>query len=674
MEGVMQVLWMISWQVAILAGVVFIISRLASKSPAAWRHWLWLVVLIKLFVPPFVHLPQMANISQQKSAVSVQSSPISPALPDMQTPAVGMAHTEQSNPTVQVAEAPPAGISLPDAKAVLFWMWIAGMGFMSVRLLVSTARLRRLLRGTYGPSIELISLLQECAGKIGVRRLPGIALAKEMSTPTLAGFLRQTILIPEGISSACTREDICAMLMHELAHVRRWDTAVTWLQQIAQVFFFFHPAVWLVNREIRRERELACDEMVLLTTGIAREEYASGYLSALKLANGLGGYISTLGMAEPFDMERRRLKMIVEGSLPRYSFRWIAALLLIAVVGIPTMAGTKAPHKALPTKHSDLLQYIINGTHEAATAIKSGKGRITVREWTRENSKASREFETIYDVTFSGDKYKLTIDSTVLRNDPIPGVSGFPVPPGYKTLRMVAIDGRRITNMIRTRRNTFTAAIGYGNITPMPEGGYVKGGYSRMVPYNYDISLSGRQLPGNGIIDLSKLHFNTSSFKESITRIIGREVVNGSECVIVEILAPGASAKIDNMYLQAWIDPAKGFTIPRFRRYAEGGPSHAKRFLCEEVHAEIRELAPGVWGTSKVTQTYYRLDYKKRPYKSGTKTIIYDQNFQANIEVSPDDLKLEIPDGTKVYDDSGKEYTWPNKPAELSQSQDTPRA
>lgn len=57
MDGVMQLLWMISWQAAVLAAVVWVVTRLARRSPASWRHALWVIVLVKLFVPPFAVVP-----------------------------------------------------------------------------------------------------------------------------------------------------------------------------------------------------------------------------------------------------------------------------------------------------------------------------------------------------------------------------------------------------------------------------------------------------------------------------------------------------------------------------------------------------------------------------------------------------------------------------------------
>ena len=56
-HSLLDVVWKMSWQVAILAALVWIVCRLASKAPAAWRHALWIVVLVKFFMPPVVHFP-----------------------------------------------------------------------------------------------------------------------------------------------------------------------------------------------------------------------------------------------------------------------------------------------------------------------------------------------------------------------------------------------------------------------------------------------------------------------------------------------------------------------------------------------------------------------------------------------------------------------------------------
>ena len=60
------------------------------------------------------------------------------------------------------------------------------------------------------------------------------------------------------------------VLLHELAHVRRWDNLVNLIQRLVESVLFFHPAVWIVSGWVRKEREHCCDEIVVRQTGKAR--------------------------------------------------------------------------------------------------------------------------------------------------------------------------------------------------------------------------------------------------------------------------------------------------------------------------------------------------------------------------------------------------------------------
>ena len=79
----------------------------------------------------------------------------------------------------------------------------------------------------------------------------------------LVGILRPVILLPPAALTGWSPDEIEMVLLHELAHVRRWDNAVNLAQRTVEAFLFFHPAVWLVSNWIRREREACCDAVVI---------------------------------------------------------------------------------------------------------------------------------------------------------------------------------------------------------------------------------------------------------------------------------------------------------------------------------------------------------------------------------------------------------------------------
>ncbi len=78
------------------------------------------------------------------------------------------------------------------------------------------------------------------------------------------------ILLPVAALSGWSPDQLEMVLLHELAHVRRWDTLVNLIQRLVESALFFHPAVWIVSGWVRREREHCCDSVVVARTGRAR--------------------------------------------------------------------------------------------------------------------------------------------------------------------------------------------------------------------------------------------------------------------------------------------------------------------------------------------------------------------------------------------------------------------
>ena len=91
-----------------------------------------------------------------------------------------------------------------------------------------------------------------------------VAVCERLATPVLVGVVRPLILLPAAAMGGWGPDQIEMVLLHELAHVRRWDNLVNLLQRLVESALFFHPAVWIVSGWVRREREHCCDAMVVV--------------------------------------------------------------------------------------------------------------------------------------------------------------------------------------------------------------------------------------------------------------------------------------------------------------------------------------------------------------------------------------------------------------------------
>ncbi len=154
------------------------------------------------------------------------------------------------------------------------WIWFVGTPVTLVLLatgIVGTERLRRASEPiAFGPIIELSEQLRQ---SLRIGRRVTIAACQRVAAPVLVGILRPIILLPPAALSGWSPDEIEMVLLHELAHVRRWDNLVNLLQRLVESLLFFHPAVWLVSSWMRSEREACCDAIVVGHTN-RRRAYA----------------------------------------------------------------------------------------------------------------------------------------------------------------------------------------------------------------------------------------------------------------------------------------------------------------------------------------------------------------------------------------------------------------
>lgn len=143
-------------------------------------------------------------------------------------------------------------------------VWLAGVVFVllyRVAAWMFATRLRR--RGTCAPPEEWTSGIKSLAARMGVSR-PVILLQSAIAeAPVMIGYLRPVILVPLGMLAGLPADQAEAILLHELAHIRRADYLVNMLQSAVEALLFYHPAVWWISSVIRAERENCCDDLVL---------------------------------------------------------------------------------------------------------------------------------------------------------------------------------------------------------------------------------------------------------------------------------------------------------------------------------------------------------------------------------------------------------------------------
>jgi len=168
------------------------------------------------------------------------------------------------------------------ALDVLPWLWLCGFPLACAWILFGVTgaeRLRRRCRPIENE--EWLALCRRLTQQLGLRVPVQFAVCDWLSVPLLIGILRPLVLLPASAASGYSPEQVEMIVLHELAHVRRWDNLVNLLQRLVEAVLFFHPSVWWLSRRVRLEREHCCDAVVLAHAH-APQRYAE-FLAAIAL-------------------------------------------------------------------------------------------------------------------------------------------------------------------------------------------------------------------------------------------------------------------------------------------------------------------------------------------------------------------------------------------------------
>lgn len=190
-----------------------------------------------------------------------------PVSTELQPEQVAAARTATNEIPVKPEIHQDPGFAIDAAIRWLPWVWLVGAPLTFLFLttgLIGSQRLRKqsnLL--AEGPIYDACTRLRST---LAISQRVGIAISERITSPLLIGIVRPVILLPPAALTGWSPEEIEMVLLHELAHVRRWDNLVNFLQRVVESLLFFHPAVWWVSGWVRHDREECCDTVVVSRT------------------------------------------------------------------------------------------------------------------------------------------------------------------------------------------------------------------------------------------------------------------------------------------------------------------------------------------------------------------------------------------------------------------------
>jgi beta-lactamase regulating signal transducer with metallopeptidase domain len=346
-----------------LALVVLALGRCLRLGPAA-RHALWLVVLLKLLMPPVLSWPWTLPAAAQPWA----SAAVAPRAEERQHPPPTFTFRQIDDRPLSPAgewvilstawpqEAQPElvegarGGGWKDRASLLAAAWLACGLFLAGRELVRARRLGRLLACARPASAELAAAVRELAGGLGVRP-PRVLVLPALGSPMVWAWGPARLLWPAGLEEGLSPEAWRAVLVHELAHLRRRDHWAGWLLLVAGWAWWWHPLFWLVRRRLHGEAELACDAWVVATLPQARRAYAEALLTVCQRWSLPAAAAPALGAAGGYRDLERRLLMVMREQVPcRLSTGVILVVGALALAALPALTSGQSAPTAVPVQ------------------------------------------------------------------------------------------------------------------------------------------------------------------------------------------------------------------------------------------------------------------------------------------------------------------------------------
>jgi len=225
------------------------------------RHAAWLLVAIKFMLPASIFM----SLGTGMRALAPQPIPI--AWPGPTSLLAGVSTMPS-----------PASVSNPPMETAFLCIWLAGAIFA---IGVWLHRLRQPFRTVPAPQAE-VTILHRLRTQAGVRRSVSLRHSQDLIAPGLTGIFTPVICISEALQGELEPAEFESVLLHELAHVRRWDNLCSAVVHALACLCWFYPLLWWIERKIAFEAERACDDLVL-RWGAPPESYADAILKVCRL-------------------------------------------------------------------------------------------------------------------------------------------------------------------------------------------------------------------------------------------------------------------------------------------------------------------------------------------------------------------------------------------------------
>jgi beta-lactamase regulating signal transducer with metallopeptidase domain len=308
----------------VLAALAWVLLKAVGRRTSSTRFAVWFLVLLTMGA-----LPWMGSLRSGSAAISTDSS--------------------------------KSAILIPGSWARgMFYAWAAVALLSLARVGLGLWQIRRLRRSSSPlDAASMDPALREVLRAPGKRPIL-LCVSPFVRVPMATGFFRPMIVIPAWALGELSTDELKVVLLHEAAHLERWDDWTNLTQKVLRALFFFHPVVWWLESKLALEREMACDELVVAATSSPRA-YAECLVSLAEKSSGRRTFALAQAAVNRIKHTSLRIRQILDGEhsgatavwKPAVGFAAAAAMACLFFVNdAPKLVGFAWPssevHRVVP--------------------------------------------------------------------------------------------------------------------------------------------------------------------------------------------------------------------------------------------------------------------------------------------------------------------------------------
>jgi beta-lactamase regulating signal transducer with metallopeptidase domain len=323
------------WQALLVYGCLRLVLLLWPQASASIKYNLSFISLTGIFGWFIITLWEQLQTIKRIHFVAIQmiDTGIRPA--GLELPAIYHSQTRLTNLF------PNLEFFFP----LLIVIYITGVAVMTIKLTMDLLQLQHIRRKQVLPIDSVWEQhLDKLLLQLQLSRKVKLLISEHIQVPVMIGFLKPLIILPVIMFNNLTAEQLEAILLHELAHIKRNDYLLNIFQSIVETILFFNPFIWLISKNIRIEREHCCDDLVI--TG---KVHPLHYAKALVALEEYRLTVNTLAMAAANNKQHlfHRIKRIMEMKTKNINYTQKLLAVLIIAVGLVSIAWLN-PTSAMP--------------------------------------------------------------------------------------------------------------------------------------------------------------------------------------------------------------------------------------------------------------------------------------------------------------------------------------